>query len=317
MKIPIVFSFNDKYTIPAGVCITSLLINAKEGVLFDIHIFYSGSRLSKDNISKIKKLENHFSNCTIQFIDINNAFENEYEVRNLSIESYFRLLIPKLLKHYPTVLYSDVDIVFNRDISELFKIDLSNHPIAGAPEYPNNCNPLALQYMNKLNLNPKNYVNAGVLLFNNDLINADGNYYQKLPLLVGKKFDFLDQDILNTIFAGNIKFFPATFNYSINTLLQDIHIVNPHVIHYTLSKPWNNPKMFGDVWWDYYKESIFYDEAEYFSYLKENYEHFELLINIGRQLKKYGFYRLYYFIKRFQGAITSRLHRRSYKNPFR
>ncbi|SMO57819.1 Lipopolysaccharide biosynthesis protein, LPS:glycosyltransferase [Saccharicrinis carchari] len=314
MRIPIVFSFNDKYTVPAGVCITSLLKNARDGVVFDIHILHAGNRLSSHSKNKISQLEKHFDNCTIHYINVYDAFKNEYEVRNVSIESYYRLLIPDLLKHYSIVLYSDVDIIYNSDISGLLEINMNKVSIAGVQEYPNKCTKMASAYIKSLNLEPGEYVNAGILLFNNDKINIDGVFRKKLPQLLGKKLLYQDQDILNILFKGQIKFLSASYNYNLNSIMQDIHIAKPHVFHYTLNKPWSKPKLFGDAWWDCYKESIFYDEAEYFSFYKQNYENFELLVNIGSQLKKYGIYKLYYFIKKVQCTITNLLHRQSYKN---
>ncbi len=298
MNTPIVFSFNDSYTIPAGVCITSLLKNAKPDLIFNINILYSSDRLSVDNINKIKQLEGIFKNCTITFIDVNSAFKNEYEVRNVSIESYYRLLIPTLFKQHNTVLYSDVDIIYNKDISTLLNIEMDNHAIAGVKEYPNKCNASLSKYFKKLDLNPSTYVNAGILLFNNKKINSTNIYQQKLKQLLGKKFKYQDQDILNITFKDDIKYIDGSYNYNIDSILQDIHILNPHIIHYTLNKPWNKPKLFGDTWWTYYKNSIFYNEATYFSYLKQNYEHFEILINLDSKLKKSKFYNLYYFIRR-------------------
>ena len=300
MSIPIVFSFNDGYTIPAGVCITSLLSMAKEGVFYNILILYGEDRLSLSNQTKIKEVEREFGNCSISFYCVNDSFKEAYEIRNVSIDTYFRLLIPMLFPNYPKVIYSDVDIIFNRDISDLFKTDMSGYGLAGVKEYPASIiHPKVKKHIEKLGLIANEYINAGLLIFNNDEINSNKDYEKLINDLVKKKFTYQDQDILNIIFKGKIKFLSGSYNYNLIGIMQEKNIKEPHVLHYTMQKPWSQPKLFGERWWAFYKKSIFYDEQYYFSFLKQNYKHFDILMSLGKKLEKIGFYKLYLFLQRF------------------
>ncbi|WP_158027261.1 glycosyltransferase family 8 protein [Labilibacter marinus] len=300
MHIPIVFSFNDKYTIPAGVCITSLLSTAFKNNFYEIHILYGQNRLNQANQKKIKQLEKEYSNCAISFVSVNNKFNNAYEIRDVSLDTYFRLLIPSIFAAHSRVIYCDVDIIFKKDISGLLKTNLTNKCIAGVKEYPNSIlHPKVKRHISKLDLEASKYINAGVLIFNNDIINSHKNYETLINSHMKRKFKYQDQDILNIIFKNEIKFLPDSYNYNYNSIEQGINIIDPHIIHYTLQKPWNQPKLFSQYWWDNYANSIFYDEKFYFSHIKENYSYFDIVINLGRRLNKIGLFHLYRFLQRF------------------
>ncbi|WP_068472259.1 glycosyltransferase family 8 protein [Saccharicrinis aurantiacus] len=297
MNIPIVFSFDNKFTIPAGVCITSLLKNTKEGVYYTIYILYSSSRLNKTNINKITSIQNKYTNCSFNFIDVKNSFHNSYEVRDVTIESYYRLLIPTILGDIPKVIYCDVDVIINKDISDLFALDISGKSIAGVQEHPNFQNKTQIKYIHKLNLKPSCYINAGVLLFNNTNINSKYDYKKTIKEMSVKKFKFQDQDILNIIFQNDIYFLPNKYNYTLTSIEQGVLIKEPSIFHYILAKPWNEPKLFGDLWWEYYKKSIFFDEDFYCNYLYNNLE-LSRHIRFGKILQRVGVYKMIDFLRR-------------------
>ncbi|MDE4998687.1 glycosyltransferase, partial [Francisella tularensis] len=47
------------------------------------------------------------------------------------IITFYRLLIPKLLHQYDKVIYSDVDVLFQSDMSEVYYTDLTSYEWAG------------------------------------------------------------------------------------------------------------------------------------------------------------------------------------------
>lgn len=47
-RVPIAFAFDNKLVFPACICLSSLLMNAKEGTFYDIFILHS----SKDDLSR-------------------------------------------------------------------------------------------------------------------------------------------------------------------------------------------------------------------------------------------------------------------------
>lgn len=46
---------------------------------------------------------------------------------------YYRLLTPELLPQYDKAIYIDVDVLFKKDLSEVFNIDISGYECAAVP----------------------------------------------------------------------------------------------------------------------------------------------------------------------------------------
>lgn len=298
MTIPIAISFNDNYTIPAGVCLTSLCLNAKPETKYAVHVLYSKTRLSKENKIIIKKLEEHYSNISISFIDVKTAFKGSYEVRKITIEAYYRLLIPNLFSSLSKIIYLDVDTIINNDLSHLFNTDLNNKSLAGVPEFVNNYEPFQNKHIQSLSLKSKDYINSGVLLFNLRKIRSDlDRYNNQVKELSKLKFLYQDQDMLNIIFKDDILFCEHTYNYSYAKLKDELLNSDPAIIHYTMQKPWNSARPFGDIWWYFYKQSPFYEYSYYLTYQLKAFDNIERHLKVGKLIERLGLYRLLNWVK--------------------
>lgn len=82
------------------------------------------------------------------------------------------------------LLYLDADVVFNRDIRLLYKIDVSDCEYAAARDH-----------YGKYLISP-NYINAGVLLFNMAYAKKTGLFAKARELIKTKKLLFADQSAL-------------------------------------------------------------------------------------------------------------------------
>lgn len=82
------------------------------------------------------------------------------------------------------LLYLDCDIMFNRDITELYNLDIENYEFAAAPDH-----------YGKFLIRP-DYINAGVLLFNIKKCKETGLFQKARDLIKKKKWTFADQDAL-------------------------------------------------------------------------------------------------------------------------
>lgn len=308
MSIPIVISFNDNFIIPAGVCITSMLENAHPETKYDIYVLHDDSRLSLKNRNIFSQLTSQYNNVSIKFIDVNNSFKGAYEVRNVSIESYYRLLIPKLFSELDKLIYLDVDTIINNDLTDLYSINIDNYPIAGVPEFYSSVEFTQGYYIKSLRLSPHHYINAGILLFNIKRIRQQKNFNDlTITKLTKLKLLYQDQDIINILFKDNIIYLEHTYNYTYSKLKAGLIIPKPTIIHYTLDKPWKCVRPFGDIWWHYYKISIFYRHSIYYTYQLNAFENIEAHIKAGNILEKIGLYSLLP-LKHFFFAAFKSLH---------
>ncbi|MCA6072405.1 MAG: hypothetical protein LE178_02525 [Endomicrobium sp.] len=89
----------------------------------------------------------------------------------------YRVLLPKLLPDVDKILYTDVDVIFNDDLQELDKIDVSKYYVAVA-KYGSSQKNLKSKIWEQCGLfdiyDKRQYVNAGILILNLKKIRQDG-----------------------------------------------------------------------------------------------------------------------------------------------
>lgn len=109
-------------------------------------------------------------------------------------------LFADLIEDMPDkLLYLDIDVMFNRDITLLYDIDVSDYEYAAARDH-----------YGKYLLNP-NYINAGVLLFNMKRMRETGLLEKARKLIKTKKMLFADQDAIYRSTTAK-KMLPQKFN---------------------------------------------------------------------------------------------------------
>lgn len=285
-NIPVVFSADDNYAPYLGVTIQSVVLNSEETKNYDLLILDGNiSHYHKSLITLIIKDKKNFS---VRFIDINaylQPFKNFFYTSNhASIANYFRFFIPEIFSEFPNILYLDCDLVVLGNIAEIFTLSLENK-IFGAVQdlmghYQTGNWPSYLH--NTLQIkNPNEYFNSGILFC--DIIQMKKNNFTQAcldKLNEIKTPSLWDQDILNAIYHGKIKYLDAKYNvmwhWPTHPRLQKIfsadiikkcmqNIENPLIIHYTSQiKPWNTPNQhLAEYFWKYARISPFYEEILY------------------------------------------------------
>lgn len=122
-------------------------------------------------------------------IDVSDAYLEEFggcpnESAYCSPYTLIRLLADKFDEIPDKILYLDVDIMFNRDITLLYDIDIDGYEYAAARDH-----------YGKYLVNP-NYINAGVLLLNMSEIRKTGLFLKARKLLRERKLVFADQSAI-------------------------------------------------------------------------------------------------------------------------
>jgi lipopolysaccharide biosynthesis glycosyltransferase len=247
--INVCFSFDDNYLPHADVAITTLIQNTSSKNKLNIYLLCD-ERLSP--ISRTIIQRNRPENVSILFIDVDAAHLSGLPLNRsyISINTYYRLAIQRLLPHIDKIIYLDSDILVLGDIAELWLTSMDEFHIAGVQDEG------GVMQSRRLNLNPENsYVNAGVLVFNLEKIRRDypdiltiyfENFYRRKD-----EITLQDQDILNLTFEGSCKILPIRWNinsrifrpnfldykYSDTDAIESI--CNPGIIHFTdAKKPW-------------------------------------------------------------------------------
>ena len=287
--VPIVFCFDSNWLLAAGVCLTSLLENAKEETFYDIFILYGED--SKDVITKsnLFRLADKYPNCKITFRSVGNLFDKAFEIRGITNSTYYRLLIPEIIPEYDKIMYHDVDVIFRTDLSDVyFETDLTGYYVAGVSS-PGSLNATVRKHREEMGLAWNEYILAGDIILNSGLIRKDNIVEQFKREVEGSNYEHQDMDIINIVCKGKIKrlspdfcatleiFRLATYKEEQALFTQDElqKALRFGIIHYNGPKPWVTWCLNYDIWWEYYRKSIFYDDKYYFEYYAEKYHDHE------------------------------------------
>ena len=271
--IPVLFTFTDNLVLAAGVCITSLLENAAPDTFYDIFILHSPACHFENTL--LPHIPEHYPNSRITFRKVENEFQGAFEIRGIPQTAYYRLLAPELIPEYDKLIYSDVDVVFREDMGKYFDIDLGDNYFAGVDNGVR-LRPDMQQYVQSLGLDPQNgYFYSGNLIINSALQRND-NMPDKFREYAKK--DFYDQDMAIINIACNGRILPIGPSFCLTNNIYNLivnrreemvnmygeeeiaHALSSGIVHFNGSKPWKKASINMDVWWYYYRKSIFFDE---------------------------------------------------------
>lgn len=135
--VPIVFCFDKRIILGASIAIKSLIDCAGTNTLYDIRVFHDDLSLeNQKNISQLVKGTRH--TICFHYIDSNLFKEAPHNEHSWKENVYYRLLIPEILNEYEKVIYSDVDVLFKGDLSEIYNDDISDYECSAVPMEINN-----------------------------------------------------------------------------------------------------------------------------------------------------------------------------------
>lgn len=286
-NIPIALSADNYYVPYISTLINSIKANASKNNNYDIIIMHKD--ISPQNQNRIQRVFSDIDNIKIRFINVigfNGKFEKLFLRGHFTIETWFRLLMPDLFIHYDKILYLDSDLVANADIAELYKTNINDYLLAACHDADtaglyNGFEPKKKRYMDKnLQLDsPYDYFQAGVILFNLQNFRRTYTVEYMLKLAASKKWELLDQDVLNVLAKNKVKYVDMCWNVMFDWRYirrQDIISLapkylsdeydkahsNPKIIHFAgPDKPWSDPCAdYADLFWAYSKGSGFYEE---------------------------------------------------------
>ena len=284
-NIPIVFSTSDFFCAYASVFVKSLIDNANPEKNYDIIVFESS--ISKQNKLLLKGMVDNIPNVSLRFYNPKPFIQNiKFFVNseNQSEEAYYRLLAPYILEKYEKAIVMDCDIIAMTDISKLYDIDIKDYCFAAALDvvwqgWFNGDKKIQKYCKEILTMeDPYRYVNTGVVLFNLKRCREEQNLNDLLKIAQSHKFIVQEQDILNLVFDGKIKYIDIAWNmYAMvaphikdtidsfapvasKKLYYEAHKA-PHLLHWAAQpKPWIYPEMdYGYMWWSVARKSPFYE----------------------------------------------------------
>ncbi|WP_027059998.1 glycosyltransferase family 8 protein [Mesorhizobium loti] len=287
--IAVVLSFDERYSPYAAALLASIVAHADVCRSYDILVFHQDISLTTQR--RLGAAVTRRSNISLRFIEIS---EEDIGIilpvhLHFSRETYFRLWIPLILKHFSKVIYLDSDVVVLRDIAGLHEIELGGKPIGAVRDFlmlsfrrTNVLSPQAWGSATAENYvsnylclkDPDGYFQAGVLLF--DLARIDRPAYDHCvrSILAERAYWFVDQDVLNILFNGRVAVIDPRWNVvsavALETQLatEDAQVYgasveDPFIVHYPGPlKPWHSiNRPLGHHFWIWSRITSWYEQV--------------------------------------------------------
>ncbi len=284
--VPVVLSANDKFAPYLDVMIRSVVANASPERQYDIIVLFND--ISEKNQRLIRMAAKDRANISIRFARVCEYFDADrlFVDQHLSVETYYRLIIPEIMPDYHKILYLDCDMVVDHDVAELYDMDLNGAIIGAAKD-------IDVAGQMNLNLNdwkkyatetlgldsPYDYFQAGVLLIDLDRLRKTATSEEMIQLALKNSFRCHDQDVMNIICKNKVSYIPQQWNTLMNwqepgRSRMDIMKMapralygeyaearkNPYMIHFAgYQKPWDTVDCdFAEYFWEYAKLSPWY-----------------------------------------------------------
>lgn len=267
MTIPVFYSITDDFTPYAAVSLSSLARFVDPKKDYTVTFLHQGlSKAHKESLASYAK-----DNLHVEFYEMSDALlkpiqdrkENYLRGDFFTMSIFYRLFIPDLFPQYDKAVYIDSDTVVNDDIAKLYETELGDNLIGACVDSSIQFVPEMLRYISEvLTLDPKKYINSGMLVMNAKAF-RDEKFVDKFFSLLGRyHFDCIapDQDYLNEICSGRIKYVDGRWDAMPNENTEPL--ANPSLIHYNLFfKPWHFTGIqYEDYFWQDAKDTVY--EAE-------------------------------------------------------
>lgn len=282
---------SDEYAPYCGILIQSLIKNSTQDNNYDILILERN--ICDDNKKSICSLVENYSNISIRFLNVvelsmmlNIVPRGHFTLDN-AIKIFF---ISNIFSEYKKIVSTDSDLVFERDVADLFKIEMNDCYIAAVSdiimqtlirkgqkasgEYNGLDSKEYIQDILGLKEVDK-YLNTGVCVFNIEQCRNDEKFFELLNDVNNYNYWFLEQDALNKCLKKKVVELDIRWNimasadFSLIEKYLGIDVVkkyeyaskNAFIYHYPgIHKPWKSDKVpYAEMFYKYARVTPWYE----------------------------------------------------------
>lgn len=336
--IPITFSASNYFAPYLGVTIKSIVDKSDDSYNYDLVVFTKDmSDFNKQILTKLCEK----SNFSIRFVNVKEIFDNLnlYTPAHITIETYFRLIIPKFMSNYNKILFLDSDLLICDDVKNLYNYDITGYAIAATEECLMSAlvginGQFVIDYMHeRLKLKDVDkYFQAGVMLINIDYFNTNDCSSKLMNMVCNFNYNIVDQDAMNELLNDKCFWLPNEWNYpplqkhmkamkyldNMSDFIRDKYLAvkQPKIIHFAdFSKPWFDPSEdYAPLWWSVARNTPYY-ELILSNMIDKKFEKYNITnISFIKNVKKYRLNCLKYWkYKFFKNLMLRRQTREKYK----
>lgn len=289
-SVSLVMAADNRFAPYLAVFIHSVTACSKENENYDMVVLHRN--ISKENQQRIRQMTEGMKNICIRFVNLSGYVKGiPFKVHHhFSVETFYRYFILDVMKEYQKVLYMDSDMVVLRDVAELYRENVEGYMLAAVKDVDvigsMKSDERSEQYA-KTTLGIKKeleYFQAGVLLLNLQEMRKNTSSKELVEKTLERKWHMVDQDVLNIICQGKVRFLEQKWNVMMNwtygrksrmDVIKNVPVPlwkeyrearkNPYVIHYAGAwKPWNTPNCdYAEEFWRYARNTPFYETILY------------------------------------------------------
>lgn len=294
-EIPVVYACNATYVPYLYISIASLVQNLNPTWKARVRVLHDD--IAAEEMEAVRSLGSE--RVDIAFVNVNETLL-KYDGVDFAVgyhftkQTYYRFFLPEIFPERDTILYLDADTLVMHDVAELYAgVDLADallgvtrdieilraSRLLGAAH--------ADYFTQTLGVQPEEYFQAGVMLMNLAQMRTEGTTQQLIRGLqkIGAPL-YVDQDVLNMVCRGRVKYIAQNWDYTWHLPLLDAfyreHIgpplcdayeearQKPYIIHFTGKdmKPENYPMLpEAKLFWKYA------DASPYAEMLRERSAH--------------------------------------------
>lgn len=288
-NIPICCACDNKYALPCGVMLRSLIEHASPENNYDLIILDNG--ISRENKAKLVEIiPPTATNISLRFYHIRPSIIDEpfYTRSYYTKTCYCKLYIPTVLKEYDRALYLDADTLVMEDVAQLYHTDLSGNWLGVSSDYDilarlrTDDHRTEKIEMPQLGLDDAlyQYFDAGILVMDLHRLREARIEREWQNTARCTQYENMDHDILNLHCKGHVTFIDSSWNVQPDTgprkksmwrfpaKTHEKWIADrqaPKIVHYSSSaKPWKNSAIdMAHYWWRYARMTPFYEEIIY------------------------------------------------------
>ena len=278
----IAIALNRKYVKHTCVMLHSLF---KNHLTTDVCVYVLHSELTEEDCKLMQLIQEQYLRGMLRFVYIEKELiPDDFPTTTFwTREMYYRLMLVDLLPASVTrILYLDIDMIVNKDITELYDMDFEGRSLIVSKdmEFENmmehSCSGNAAhdRMFKQLQEEGHVYFCSGMVLFNIKKIREAYSFDKYLDIFkeIKEYMAYPDQDLLNYVHKGDVKYVDeltyGVFAQTAHTLgysYQDIK-QNASIIHFTgQAKPWTNNLIRYDIekiWWEYAAQTPYYEELQ-------------------------------------------------------
>ena len=190
--ISIAMALDENYLYPTLVSMTSMLENKNKDSKYVYYIMHPGD-FSEKSKKTLQSLSAKYSNCVINFIDMENKYKNVKQ-GHVTTPTYYRLSLPDLLPNVDKIIWMDGDTLIFKDLNEMFNVDMKNYYFKGFLDN-------AWRFGEDFGVETPNYICAGVMVVNLKELRKD-DMVKKFSDFIEENNDKLkqhDQTVINIV----------------------------------------------------------------------------------------------------------------------